>query len=441
MILFGTFFRISSSEFWPITASKTWLTPNFFEHSLLQKPLLTSFLALFHLLPLSDVSHLILVKFVFSFFGVCGIWSLAVFYLSQLNVAEKAYSFYLSLTALAVAIASPTVLIHYFSVRSDQLAAMFFSFFILFCYQKKIRLSLLCLFLIPLAGIKELLFLPAGLLVFYLTFRERFGKKHLFFVVYGMLSILVWFAAYNVNAFYYLLETFKNSDLSILRISKEILFVEALALFLTTAAIIYIFIKSIKDLYAYAFVSIYFVLTILIIPQSFSFFISSLLPFIFIPTGLVIIRLQKKYAYTFLTLPVIFIYAFSVKNAYGNLNYISNIDQLAYIETTSKILKTHQLSYLDGSGILPRQQHYPCFASPDDLIANTSCMERIKNQTLDSIILTSRLLYLGNDVFNVLSANYTQIRPGFWVHNKKINVSILREQSLDDKQLPTLVLF
>lgn len=441
LVLFGCFYRITASEFWPITISKTWLTPQLFEFSMLQKPLLTAFLASFHLLPLTDISHLLAVKLVFSFFGACGIWALINFLLDISKVDSTQKDKYLGFGALALTLLSPTILSHFFSVRSDQLATTFFSFFLMFSYRKKLALSLICLGLIPLAGIKEVFFLPAGLFIFYFNFKHLLSRKFLFFSFYAMFTVFVWLVAYNIPALYYFIETYEQTNLSLTRLSSYILKIESLSILLTLLSGAYIFKKSLKHLYPYVFSSLYFILVIVVIPQSYSFLIGSLLPFILVPLALVLLQNRERKILLFSPLSVIFVYTLVVRYNHNAFPYSSSFKQLDYISTVSEIISKNNLHYLDGVGILPRQGHYPCFASPNDQVANTSCLDRIERQALDSIIITSRLMYVGEQVFKVSDKNYEQILPNFWVHKDKINAGILAYKNTNAEISPAFILF
>lgn len=441
LLLFGCFYRITASEFWPITVSKTWFTPQQFEFSMLQKPLLTVFLAFFHLLPLSDIAHLLVVKLVFSLLGVCGIWALINFLLEISEVPVPQKDKYLAFGILALTLLSPTILSHFFSVRSDQLATTFFSFFLLFSNRKKLVPSLIFLSLIPLAGIKEVFFLPAGLLVFYFHFKHLLSRKFLFFSFFAMFAAFVWLIAYNIPALYYFVETYEQTDLSLARLSSYILKIESLSILLALLSGLYIFKKSLKPLYPYVLNSLYFILVILIIPQSYSFLIGSLLPFILVPLGLVLFLNHERKILLLSSLAVMFFYTLTVRYNHNAFLYSSSFKQLEYINTVSEIIAKNNLHYLDGIGILPRQAHYPCFASPNDLVANASCLDRIERQPLDSIIITSRLMYVGEQVFKVVDTSYEQILPNFWVNKSKLSDGILKNKNISADISPAFILF
>lgn len=441
LVLFGCFYRITTSEFWPITISKTWLTPEQFEFSMLQKPLLTLFLSAFHLLPLSDITHLLLVKLVFALFGALGIWALISFLFEITPTSNDKKNTSIAAGMLCLVFLSPTVLSHFFSVRSDQLATTLFSFFLLFSYRKNLIFSILCLVLIPLSGIKELLFLPAGFLIFYFQFKHLISKKFLFFGLYGVFTVFIWLSAYNVNALYYFLETFEQNNTSSNRLSSYVTQIESLSLLLTTLSVLYIFIKSHKSFYPYAISSLYFSLVIYAIPQSYSFLIGSLLPFILTPLMLVILQNQTKKTHFFTIIGSIFIFTLVMRFNHNAFAYSSSLKQLKYIQTASQIIEESNLHYLDGVGILPRQKNYPCFASPNDQVANTSCLDRIQNQALDSVIITSRLMYVGEQVFNVVDKNYEQILPNLWVHKNLITPKILEHKNINADISPAFILF
>jgi hypothetical protein len=441
LLLFGCFYRITASEFWPITISKTWFTPQQFEFSMLQKPLLTIFLACFHLLPLTDISHLLLVKLVFSIIGACGIWALTSFLLDISEVPKHHKDKFLGFGMLALTLLSPTILSHFFSIRSDQLATTFFSFFLMFSYRKILIPSLVCLALIPLAGIKEVFFIPAGLLIIYFHFNHLLSRRFLLFSFYAMITIFVWLFAFNIPALYYFIESYEQTHLSLARLSSYFLKIESLSILLAILSGLYIFKKSLKPLYPYVLISVYFVLIIIVLPQPFSFLIGSLLPFILVPLALVLLLNRERKILFFSSLIVIFLYTLTIRFSQNAFIYSSSFKQLQYINRISEIISKNNLHYLDGVGILPRQDHYPCFASPNDDVANTSCLDRIEHQSLDSIIITSRLMYVGEQVFKVTDKKYVQILPNFWVHRSKLNEDILTHKNKGPELSPAFVLF
>jgi hypothetical protein len=311
----------------------------------------------------------------------------------------------------------------------------------MFSYRKKLVASLICLSLIPLTGIKEVIFLPAALLVFYLHFKHLLSRKFLFFALYAMFTAFVWLIAYNITALYYFIETFEQTNLSLAKLSSYILKIEFLSILLTILSGVYIFKNRLKPLYPYVLSSLYFILVIIVIPQSYSFLIGSLLPFILVPLALVLLMNRERKILILSSLAVIFIYTLAMRYSHNAFLYSSSFKQLEYIRSASEIISKNNLHYLDGVGILPRQSHYPCFASPNDLVANISCLDRIETQSLDSIIITSRLMYVGEQVFTVAGKNYEQILPNFWVNKIKLNADILKHKNINAKISPAFILF
>ena len=76
--------------------------------------------------------------------------------------------------------------------------------------------------------------------------------------------------------------------------------------------------------------------------------------------------------------------------------------------------------YLDGMGSLPRQNFIPCFVSPEDEEANAFCQQELKTKHPEMVIITQRLLGLGQIVFDSVQLDYVQIRPNVWVHKNKM---------------------
>lgn len=441
LILFGVFHRITSSEFWPITISRTWLHPDHFEMSMLQKPLLTFILAFFHIFSFSDVNHLVMVKIFFSTLAAIGVFAFAYF-VHQTDTPNKKIDLNtIALTGLSLFLISPVFQNSFTSVRSDQIACVFFSFFLIACGQKRLKLSLACLILIPFLGIKEILFLIPGSLYFAFTFKSRFNKRTLFFIGLTAFAALVWAIALNLDAFFYLQETFQNTDF-LARYKTYIFQLEYPALVSSFFAAAYLLLRADKKQAPLGALSIVFLLILAALPQSFEFFVASIVPFIYLPLFLVSLSIWKKskpIVLSALLAQLIFVGWMKMTSG-GGIFYESNFTQLRYISKASSLLHTNKLTYLDGEGILPKQTYLPCFSSPLDSIANQGCIDMLKRNRPDVVIMTNRLMAIGEVIFTLVQNDYTQIYPNLYMLNEYVTEDVKRRINLNsDIGLPVII--
>ena len=439
---FGILFHITSSEFWPVTISKTWLPYTSFESSMLQKPLLTLFLALFHLLPLTDTIHIFLVKTVFSVFGVVALIYFSHFLLELTQFEHKTIKKpdLAALLAVLLVCISPLIRNNFFNIRSDQIAFLLFSFFLYFCGRNELRLAIISLVLIPCFGIKEIIFLLPGSLYFYWSFRSAFTPKVLVLTLLSAATILVWVVALNVSSVFYLFETFLGADYS-LRFGIGGIQSEYGALTASLIGLIYIFAFRLKKYYQICIVAVVVSLLFLIIPQANSFFIASLLPIIFMP--FLVLLLDSKPGKFLKSAEVVMAFVWSAGFfSYYNLPwYESNIKQLWFIEMASNVVASHKFTYLDGQGILPRQNFLPCFVSPEDDQANNSCWQRMAIEKPEALIITRRLYYLGADVFKIAQDGYIQLYPNFWIRKDKMNEDLNSKVDLSGRNPIPIIIF
>ncbi len=440
LILFGFFHRITGSEFWPITISRTWLHPERFEMSMLQKPLLTFLLSIFHIFSFSDVVHLIIVKIVFAIISSIGLFAYA-YYVYQTHEPKKTSDFNIvAWICLGLFAVSPVFQANFSSVRSDQLACVFFSFFLIFCYRKNLKFSLLCLVLLPFLGIKEIIFLVPGTVFLALEFRNVFTKRSLLFIGMTVVAALVWSIALNLDALFYLQETFQNTDL-FARYGNRIFFFEYPMLIVGLISAVYFIFRTDKKYFSISVVSILFLLILMALPQSFEFFVASVVPFIYIPVLLMFLQLWKRYKIV-ICAAVFSQLAFVswVKLSTGELFYESNLQQLHYISQASALLHKNRLSYLDGEGILPKQTYVPCFASPLDSIANQGCIDMLKRNRPDVVIVTNRLIAIGEIIFTLLHDDYTQVYPNLYMLNEYVTEDVKARINLKGEMgLPILI--
>lgn len=440
LILFGLFHRITSSEFWPITISRTWLHPDRFEMSMLQKPLLTFVLSLFHIFSFSDVVHLILVKIFFSTLGAIGLFTLSYF-VQKLNEPDKNPAFNpVAYLGLALFLTSPVFQTNFFSIRSDQMACLVFSFFLVFALRRNIRPALICLLILPFLGIKEILFLIPGSLYFYFQFKTYFTRRVKLFVALGSAAALIWAVAINMSAIFYLHETFESTDYLTRYISHTFILEYPLLILSLISAIYFIF-RPDKTYRSISLVSLLFLAILMTLPQSFDFFIASVVPFIYIPALLAALRIYRSYPKALLSaLCVQIIFIVTWKLSANEVLYASNSTQLSYIAKASALVHKNRLTYLDGEGILPTQTYLPCFTSPLDSIANQGCLDMLNRNHPDVVIVTNRLMILGNVIFNLVQKDYTQIYPNLFIRNEYVTEDVKSRIDLGaDVGLPIII--
>ena len=409
---------------------------------MIQKPLLTMFLSLFHLIPLSDTIHIFLVKTVFSVFGV-----MALVYFSHfvLEITEFKHSKIqkpdlAALMALFLVAVSPLIRNNFFNIRSDQIAFFLFSLFLLFCGRKKMWPAVATLVLIPCFGIKEIIFLLPGALYFYWTFRSIFTQKMLVTICLSVLTVLVWIVALNMRSFFYLLESFVASDYY-LRFGPAGILPESFTLLISLAAVVYILVFRLKNYYKLGALALFSVLIFLSFPQANTFFIASILPLAFLPLLAVLLDSQFKKVFKVLVAAVAFSASTGFTFYYRLPFYETNFAQLWFIELASKVVKSNAFSYLDGEGVLPRQHFHPCFVSPEDEAANGSCLKRMIEEKPDVIIITRRLFYLGEVVFKNVQAGYVQIYPNLWIRQEKMTDNLRSKVDLSAKKPLPIIIF
>lgn len=422
LIIYGSFYHISSSEFWPVTISRTWLNLTNFENSLLQKPLFGLFLSLFHLIPLNDLWHIYLVKFVFSFIGLLGQIFFIRFLLeaSETKISHRYNNLFESLLLVLLLAFSPVLLHNFFRIRADQVTFLFFSLALLFNHRKQFLKSILFLVLMSLVSIKSFIFLiPAFFLVLpnYRLYFSQLKSIHKYYLFFGFLGVLLWVIGLNVAALTYLSDTYTTMDFPN-KYLKKYLFLESLPILASLFFSFYIFYKKDSTLKPYAIASSAAFILILLIPQSYPFYIASLTPVFYLPMFMLLLKTTKLSwlkKISLLSIQIIAVFFISLHFKYAFHNSLKA--QLNYIKKIGRIVSKNNLSYLDGMGILPRQNFIPCFVSPDDDNSNNSCFDNIKKNSAEVIIVTQRLNFLGTDLFVELEKNYTQVFPSFWIKN------------------------
>lgn len=409
---------------------------------MLQKPLFTLFLSLFHLLPLSDFAHILLCKAVFASLGVAGLYIFIKFVVKLTGM--ELTNFQKSLLAIILTLASPSILDNFFSIRTDQVCFLIFGLFLIFNLQKKKwLLSLAMIVLLPLIGVKEFVFvLPA---LFILSARDIDKFKNLktlykFYVVAALAASFVWVIGLNIPALSYLAETYKLSDFPNVSL-KNFLTSDFLLLISTLGSCFLIFkLEHLAAFRLYAACSLYFLISCFLLPQSYSFYIASLAPFIYLPIFIILFKttlFSYRQKLSFITLQIMAVMLFRI---YNNQNFYNPIySQLRFIKAVAPILENNNLSYTDGMGVFPRQNFSRCFISPDDTGANSNCLKQIIEKRSDAVIVTGRLFYLGEIVFKSIEIDYEQILPNVWIKKEKINSEIEAKKDLLFSVLPLVI--
>ncbi len=417
LFFIGVFYHINSSEFWPVTISKTWFTPPNFEFSMLQKPLFTFFLSLFHILPLSDISHLYLVKCFFSLLGVVGIF---LYFESNRDSNKNLSGIFLFV------LLSPLYMQNFFRIRSDQIGFFMFALMLFLISRKRIKGALLILFLIPFFGVKEILFWIPGLTILAPHLKPKwknFTLRIKLFFVGIMMASLVWLIALNISSIYYLAETFSHKMVLGLHLRTYLML--EWPLILSVLIVNWVtFQKEDKMGRAFIWASLASLVLIVGLPQSYPFYIASLCFIIYLP----LIRfIQTKLHFKKVKIALGFLVLLQLLNI-GLFTdrenfplYVSNRSEFLFIKSASQILATHHLSYLDGMGMFPKQKFIPCFVSPDDADSNLNCLRQIKNSAAESIVVTQRRMFLGEEIFKQLDQHYDQLKPNFWIIKNKFS--------------------
>ncbi len=195
-----------------------------------------------------------------------------------------------------------------------------------------------------------------------------------------------------------------------------------------------IFVLKKREYYKEATSGLLFLGLLLVFPQSYYFYMSSLLPFIYLP--LFMIFLQSNYnKYLKLGL-IVFQIGFVLYGKFTkeSMFFVSVFDQYKNISKASHFVGKHKLTYMDGMGILPQQKFYPCFVSPFDQQSKANCLNPLIDPEV--IIITGRLAGLGQPIFEMVQQKYTQALPNIWVLNSAVTEEIKKETDLSDTGLP-----
>ncbi len=440
LIVFGLLYHISTSEFWPITISKTWLRSESFEWSVLQKPLFSLLLALFHLFPLTDVSHLLAVKLVFAVSGLAGVCFFAEFLIEFTGRSAKQLRVWI---LLALLVMSPVLLQNFFRVRTDQVCFMLFSLALLLNQRKSYLKSIAIWLTIPLVSIKGLMFfVPAAFILFphYRIYLKQLKSVHKTYLLLSGFAVLIWVLKFNLQSFLYLIQTFNSMGFPNSYL-KRLFHFEGLLVLASAALSVRAIYQNDLRLKPFAYASLSSLTLVLLFPQSYPYFNASFAPLIYLPLFLRILQ-HPEFPRLRSTYPVLVQVVIVILNCFYFKNHVfyPNLAQLDYIEKSAAIVEKHSLMYLDGIGILPRQKFAPCFVSPDDEISNESCMKMMSEHSADTIIVTNRLNHLGLPLYEILEKSYVQVLPGFWLRNNL--TALIAEYRTDlSKSVPAMFIF
>ena len=425
LFLFGQQAFITTSEFWPVTASRHLFdfSPN--SLSLFFKPIFSTILFVFHLFPLTDTQHLQWVKSLFALNGALQIILLYLIF-SYLSAGKK----WLSIVLTVLFSISPYYLTNIYRIRSDQLALTAFFVFI-WINVRHFKFSspwnILFLVLFPLIGFKHVYFSLLALCLIdikkaYAATLSGFRYEKFYFWMLIM-GLFVWTTNLGIKALPYLLNTFGTSGgddfYKILKLNFLIIIVGTVG-FLSAS-----FRRYLKG--HQQFNSIYMIILLLVIlslhPQKFDFFIASLIPVFFITGGLLLIYLYERRR-KLTTIILIFAFLFQLASLIEAQRYFplysTDRTQLKTIGRIGETIAKHRLSYLDGVGLLPRQKNLGCFISPDDFVSNSACLNQIAKGIPDAIIVNPRLLSEMKSSELIDKSGYEEIGPNFHVKKNLI---------------------
>ncbi len=439
---------ITSSEFWLIYASKNLIYFNSDWVSLFMKPLFNTLLFTFHLVPLSDASHIQLVKL---FFAINGALQFVILYkILDRVIADKDW---IALPLTWLLLLTPYYLTHYFSVRSDQLALTVFLYFIfvnITTYKFSSAWNILIIILFPMIGFKHIYFSALALVL--IQYRKTFSfflvstKNEKFYLFLLLAGVVIWVANLAIKSFGYFLssfQSFKSSSFEIIQLAQ----IEFLFLLLSSLCFLSADFREFlrrNHLKKWSWMQLLVIIIVLIHPQKFNFFIASLTPIFYLSGAFFLIFVMEKRARLFK-----FFFPAVIAIQVGLLFYAANFfplfttnsSQLVTIKKIAHVLQGSHFSYLDGMGALPRQINTGCFVSPDDFQSNEACVTQIKRSIPDSVIMTNRLMSLNFEPSLLLEAGYTEIGPNFFIKNSLVENIKSRQSPADLNWPPPVIVF
>ncbi len=406
LIIFGATYFIHSSELWSVYIAKNLFTADYFS-SVSLKPLFHFLLYLFHLIPLTDVEHLHLVKSVFAILGSLQFILIWKIFSKHSIVQNKILS---HLVFFTFAICSSVFLQNYFRIRSDQVCATLFLFFIYINASKKLSLKYNFVFLAiyPLIAIKGILFSLLQLCHILISYKkEVLLRKYIHLSVLALIALLLSVINFSWDGVIYFLQTTNSFAESYASLKNWILgdfLIVAVSLF----SLFYIsYQKWTLKIFNIniSILSIFAVIIVILFPQKHTYFIASFVPLLVLNSMLFAIYIINNYFKSehyikAVSLLFLLFLTFNCFQLYNTSVYRSNFSQFKFIRFIAPIIALNNLSYIDGIGALPRANNLNCFVSPNDTISNNYCLDLVLNGKPDIVILSSRLMSLiGPDEF------------------------------------------
>jgi hypothetical protein len=343
-----------------------------------------------------------------------------------------------------IALISPVFLQNFFRIRSDQMSFALFCGLLVLSFLSKQKYFFLIFFLLCITSLKSVLFLIPLAFLFknQLIFQLKKMTTQQKLITGGIaFAVLIWVLALNINSLIYAYTVSSLNTFNFGPLKKSLQNDWPLFIF-NFFAFIWHFNKTKWD-QASLWVSGYCLLILLISPQAFPFYVASFIFLYLLPTWMFFLNTQISVRKRVVTLSALIflqatVFIYNVQTQSQKI-YSFNHDQLKYIEVVGQFVKAHDLTYLDGAGILPRERLNPCLISPDDELANQSCKNKVMNHEAESYIITQRLSFLGDTIIKALNADYTQIKPNFWIKNKYLSQIKPEEIDLHSLPIPMLI--
>ncbi len=423
-LFLGIFQHISDSEFWPISLAKkfgqidsqnTSLYYKFFFHALLKVP---------YFFELNSVEHLIAVRVLFSLIGLL---TLILFFKISLKFYQsKSVAFVMSVMLLTC--------VSYFSqwsrIRSDELV-LFLALLGIFLNEYFLRKSSK---LISLALISNIMILTSPKAIYWvliLTIYAWPGWLYLGAPLVGiclifMASVFVFnsqllLGSYSEAAHYFLSSwswDLQNPAVGFYEVRS---FFESQIFQLAIAAGgICIFFSKYRNLKHRLIFGFFAALSCLILhPQRYDFFIGALMPFLILPAGFLILRIQDLKN---LKLWILLGGLCCVQIIWASSNskwWRFNGKELEKISQLEELMnQVPAANYFDGIGVLPRQNVIYAYLGPNDGVAVSGAIEILKSNDINFIFRNSRSYMMEPNLSMRLEKNYIEIRRGVFVEEK-----------------------
>lgn len=443
LLYLGLTSHIGTSEFWPMSLSKGIIFFDFSEISLLYKPVFYLFCSIPHLYKFDNWQHVLVTRLLFSLLG----WSSVVIIYHWLREQiPRNRDGQLALAAL-VFFSTPLFATQVIKIRSDNLA-LFFAALLLALSTKRLEtwstkrtIGIALVHILMLGCTPRAIFISSfiSLFCFYnnsLKITELLGNKKFIGGILGPYLIAL-VLAITVFLFYLPLQLYaKTSYLSSgfhFEHLEKFFISDSFFIILLIASVIFIRRKSLFILGGGA------VISILGADLKTPFLISSLLPFVFIPsmTGYVEVLSFPK----FKLLKIFFLgWLLLIASQRFLLDYQAawekpSLGQRHIIRSLDSFLKLNpELIVFDGVGILPRSKQVLAYLGPNDELAIGWATQQLLSKKPDLILTSGRTLALGKDLTDLLAKSYHPIAPGLYIKNE---VSF-RDIDLWYSEIPTL---